>query len=79
MRKRWPWLRHLFADGAYDRGQLMSVAAYRDFVVEVVRKLHGQQGFQPLPRRWAEPTYKVPLGASQVEGRRRALNAPSAG
>jgi transposase len=52
IRKRWPWLRHLFADGAYDRGRLMSKAAYRDFVVEVVRKLAGQQGFRPLPRRW---------------------------
>jgi transposase len=52
IRQRWPWLRHLFADGAYDRGRLMSRAAYRDFVVEVVRKLAGQQGFQPLPRRW---------------------------
>ena len=52
VRKRWPWLKHLFTDGAYDRGKLMSKAAYRDFVVEVVRKLAGQQGFQPLPRRW---------------------------
>lgn len=52
VRKRWPWLKHLFADGAYDRGRLASAAAYRDFVVEVVRKLEGQQGFQPLPRRW---------------------------
>src|SRR5918998_3960442 len=51
VRKRWPWLKHLFADGAYDRGKLMSKAAFRDFVVEVVRKLAGQQGFQPLPRR----------------------------
>ena len=23
VRKRWPWLKHLFADGAYDRTQLM--------------------------------------------------------
>ena len=52
IRQRWPWLKHLFADGAYDRGRLASTAAYRDFVVEVVRKLEGQQGFQPLPRRW---------------------------
>ena len=50
--KRWPWLKHLFADGAYDRGRLMSKTAYRDFVIEVVRKLAGQEGFQPLPRRW---------------------------
>jgi len=29
VRKRWPWLKHLFADGAYDRGRLMCVATYR--------------------------------------------------
>lgn len=52
VRKRWPWLKHLFADGAYDRGKLMSAAAYRGFVVEVVRKLADQKGFQVLPRRW---------------------------
>lgn len=52
IRKRWPWLKHLFADGAYDRGKLMSRAAYHDFVIEVVRKLERQQGFQVLPRRW---------------------------
>jgi transposase len=51
-RKRWPWLKHLFADGAYDRSRLMSKAAYRDFVLEIVHKLPGQQGFQVLPRRW---------------------------
>lgn len=52
IRKRWPWLKHLFADGAYDRGKLMSAAAYRDFVVEIVRKLSDQKGFEVLPRRW---------------------------
>ena len=52
VRKRWPWLKHLFADGAYDRGKLASAAAYRDFTIEVVRKLAGQRGFQVLPRRW---------------------------
>jgi putative transposase len=30
----------------------MSEAAYRGFVIEVVRRLTGQQGFQVLPRRW---------------------------
>ena len=52
IRKRWPWLKHLFADGAYNRGKLMSTAVYQAFVVEVVRKLANQQGFQVLPRRW---------------------------
>lgn len=52
IRKRWPWLKHLFADGAYDRGQLMDKAAFLDFVIEIVRKMEGQQGFEVLPRRW---------------------------
>ena len=51
IRKRWPWLKHLFADGAYDRGQLMDKAAFLDFVIEIVRKMEGQQGFEVLPRR----------------------------
>ncbi len=52
VRKRWPWLKHLFADGAYDRGRLASLAAYKDFTLEIVRKLPDQIGFQVLPRRW---------------------------
>ena len=51
-RPRGPWLRHLFAEGAYDRGRLMSKAACRDFVIEVGRQLTGQRGFHLLPRRW---------------------------
>ena len=52
MRKRWPWVKHLFADGAYDRLQLMDKAAYLDFVVEIIRRSDDQKGFQVLPRRW---------------------------
>ena len=52
IRKRWPWLKHLFADGAYDRKQLMDKAAFLGFVIEVVRRIEGQQGFEVLPRRW---------------------------
>lgn len=52
IRERWPWLKHLFADGAYDRIQLMDKAAFLDFVIEVVRRTEGQQGFEVLPRRW---------------------------
>lgn len=53
IRKRWPWLKHLFADGAYDRGKLMDKAAFRDFVVEIVRRTDEEAGFEPIPRRWA--------------------------
>ena len=52
IRKRWPWLKHLFADGAYDRGKLMDKAAFLDFVIEVVRRIAGEPGFKVLPRRW---------------------------
>ena len=52
IRKRWPWVKHLFADGAYDRLKLMDKAAYLDFVIEIVRRCEHQKGFQVLPRRW---------------------------
>lgn len=52
IRKRWPWIKHVFADSAYDRGKLMDKAAYLDFVIDVVRRIDGQEGFKILPRRW---------------------------
>ncbi len=52
IRKRWPWVKHLFADDAYDRARLMDKAAFLDFVIEVVRRIEGAQGFHVLPRRW---------------------------
>ena len=52
IRKRWPWVKHLFADGAYDRAALMDKAAFLDFVIEVVRRVEGTAGFHVLPRRW---------------------------
>ena len=52
IRKRWPWLKHLFADGAYDRTQLMDKAAFIDFVIKVVRRINDEPGFRVLPRRW---------------------------
>jgi hypothetical protein len=47
--KRWPWVKHLFADGAYDRLQLMDKAAYLEFVIEVIRRSDKQVGFEVLP------------------------------
>ena len=57
IRKRWPWVKHLFADGAYDRAQLMDKAAFLDFVIEVVRRIEDQEDFHVLPRRWVERTF----------------------
>ncbi len=38
LRKRWPWLKHLFADGAYDRTRLLDKAVFLNFVIEIVRR-----------------------------------------
>jgi transposase len=52
VRKRWPWLKHLFADGAYDRTKLMDKAAFLDFTIEIVKRSDAAVGFEVLPRRW---------------------------
>lgn len=52
IRKRWPWLKHLFADGAYDRTRLMDAATYPDFIFEIIRRSDKEPGFKVLPRRW---------------------------
>ena len=52
IRKRWPWVKHLFADGAYDRLKLMEKASYLDFIIEIIRRSDDQKGFKVLPRRW---------------------------
>ena len=45
-------MKHVFADGAYDRLELMDKAAYMEFVVEIIRRSDAQKGFEVLPRRW---------------------------
>lgn len=62
IRRRWPWVKHLFADGAYDRLKLMDKATYLDFVVEIIRRSDDQKGFEVLPRRWVvERTLDDPM------------------
>lgn len=52
VKQKWPGVKHLFGDAAYDHRQLMDKAAFLDFTVEVVRRLQGQHGFAVQPRRW---------------------------
>ncbi|BBK44259.1 hypothetical protein STVA_42790 [Allostella vacuolata] len=52
IRQRWPWMKHLFADGAYDRRRLLDKAACRDFAIEIVQRTDSEPGFKVLPRRW---------------------------
>ncbi len=43
IRMRWPWVKHLFADGAYDDGtQLMDKAAFLD----IVRRIDKEPSFK---------------------------------
>jgi len=42
----------LFADGAYDRLQLMDKASFLDFTIEIIRRCDKDPGFKVLPRRW---------------------------
>lgn len=44
-------MKHLFADGAYDRLQLMDKATFLDFTVEVIGRSDTAKGFEILPRR----------------------------
>jgi transposase len=48
--KRWPTVKHLFADSAYDRRQLLDKATFLGFTVEIVRRTEA--AFVILPRRW---------------------------
>lgn len=52
IRKRWPWLQHLFADAGYDRTKLMDKAAFLDFMVEIVCRSDTAKGFEVIPRHW---------------------------
>lgn len=51
VRRRWPWLKHLFGDAAYDRTKLLDAAIYREFTVEIIRRSDDVSGFKVLPRR----------------------------
>jgi transposase len=52
IRKRWPWLNHLFANAGYDPTKHMRKAAFLGFV-EIVRRSDTRGGFEVIPRRWA--------------------------
>jgi putative transposase len=52
IRKRWPWVKHLFANSAYDPTKLLDKAAILDFVVEIIRRIDGEPGLNVIARRW---------------------------
>ena len=53
VRKLYPWLRHLFADGAYAGDKLAAaLAPLGQWTIEIIKRSDTAQGFVLLPRRW---------------------------
>ena len=53
IRKRFPWLRHLFADGGYAGDKLKAaLKQHGDWSIEIVKRSDTAEGFEVLPRRW---------------------------
>ncbi len=51
--ERWPWLRHVFAEGGYAgpklKGALQKIGK---FTLQIVKRSDKAKGFEVLPRRW---------------------------
>ena len=53
LRRRFPKLRHIFADRVYRGQQLLNALAdCGPWTIEIVQRPEGTKGFQPLPKRW---------------------------
>lgn len=52
-RHRFPWLRHVFADGGYAGDKLRdAMKAHGDWTIKIIKRSDTAEGFVLLPRRW---------------------------
>ena len=53
VRRRFPWLRHVFADGGYAGDKLRkALSSAGDWTIEIIKRSDRAKGFEVLPRRW---------------------------
>jgi putative transposase len=53
IRHRFPWLRHIFADGGYAGDKLKAaMRGHGQWTIEIVKRSDAAKGFVLLPRRW---------------------------
>ena len=53
IRHRFPWLRHVFAEGGYAGDKLKAALRGRgDWTLEIIKRSDAAKGFEVLPRRW---------------------------
>ena len=53
IRHRFPWLRHVFADGGYAGPKLrQAMVGHGDWTIEIIKRSDATKGFEVLPRRW---------------------------
>ena len=53
IRRLYPWLRHLFADGGYAGDKLTdALAGLGNWTIEIIKRSDTAKGFEVLPRRW---------------------------
>jgi transposase len=53
IRRLYPWLRHVFADGGYSGDKLRgALAELGTWTVEIIKRSDTARGFEVLPRRW---------------------------
>jgi len=65
IRHRFPWLRHVFADGGYAGPKLRAALnGHGDWTIEIIKRSDTAKGFEVLPRRWV-----VERTPDQVRGR----------
>ena len=53
VRRRFPWLRHVFADGGYAGDKLReAISGAGNWTIEIIKRSDTAKGFEVLPRRW---------------------------